>query len=337
MNAHMKQPTGSAWATPKAMPEGLDEDLLNRWKSATSQVAHHASENGWSKSEVSRRANIAMGTFSGWYDGTYKGRYDTTTEKMENWLTLVTEAVEAMSALPVDPGFIQTRVARELYEAFTYAQVLPTMAVVILKSGLGKTLAAETFTATRPHVFHVTLSPSSRSTHTLKTEIGQQLGIDTRNYAALKAAIINALSRDGFSALLIVDEAQNLDEDGINELRHFHDLAKCGLVLLGNDESTTPYATRDVKHSSPQVSRRIGRRLTVMKPYSEDVKALLDAWGIDEPKVRSVGTKIAQKPGALGTLTETIKAASMIAAGMGRSVTAEDLRAAYQHRGGELI
>ncbi|WP_224825624.1 AAA family ATPase [Cognatishimia sp. MH4019] len=339
MNAQTKTETGivTGWSPSKQVPEIESDDLKSRWKSATAKVAQLASENDWTKSEVARRADMAIGTFSGWYDGTYNGRYDNTTQRVENFLTSFQEASEAASALPVEPGFVQTRVARELFETFTYAQALPTIAIATLLAGLGKTSAAEAFQASRPHVFHIVLSPSSASIHTMKSEIGAQLGIDTRNSATLKGAIVEALKRDGFSALLIVDEAQYLNEDGVNELRHFRDMARCGLVLLGNNESTTPYASRDVKHASPQVTRRIGYRISVMKPYPEDIDQLLDAWQITDEDVRRVGTAIATRPGALGALSETIKAASMIARGMGRALKADDMRAAYQLRGGGAV
>ena len=335
VNAQVKPETPTTgWAAPKQVPKIDDGTLLARWTSATQRISHHAAERGWGKSEAARRAAIAIGTFSSWYDGTYSGRYDTTTQRVENFLTALLDASETASALPTEPGFVQTRVARELFETFTYAQALPTMAIATLVAGLGKSCAAEAFKASRPHVFHVTLSPSSRSPHSLKVEIGREIGIDTGNSCTLKGAIVEALRRDGFSALLIVDEAQYLGEAGINELRHFRDMARCGLVLLGNDEASTPYATRDVKHASPQVTRRIGYRLNVMKPYPCDIVSLLDAWQLTDPGLREVGAAVAARPGAFGALAETIKAASMIARGMGRALSADDLRAAYHRRGG---
>lgn len=340
MNAHVKQDTSStgAWATPKQSPEtGGNTELLKRWRAATEKVAIFAAQNGWNKSEVARRADIAVGTFSGWYDGTYKGRYDTTTTKIENFLTSTQAAADAAMALPVEPAFIQSRCARELFETFTYAQMMPTIAIATLVSGLGKTRAAEAYRSTRPHVFIVTLSPSSRSPHVMKQEIGEALGLDTRNGVTLKASIKNALKRDGFSALMIMDEAQNLSEDSINELRYFRDEAKCGLVLLGNDEATTPYASRDIKHASGQVVSRVGYRMNVMRPYPEDVQAFLDAWQLDDPKVREMARKVTLKPGGFRTLSETLKLAAMIARGAGRALTPEDIKAAYERRGGGIV
>lgn len=320
-----------AWSRADVKSPEMEPALLARWHDACDKIAHYAREFGWSKSEVARRAGIATGTFSQWYSGSYQGRYDTTTQKVENFLASVEEGMELDANLLVEPEFFETRLSRELFAAFVYAQKLPTIAIATVVAGMGKTMAAERFQSTRPHVFHITLSPSSSSPYLLKMEIAEQLGIQTRDAAMLKSAITNALHRDGHSALMILDEAQNLTEEGINELRYFRDMANCGLVLLGNDEVSTPYASSDTRNSSPQVARRIGVRMSVLKPYAEDIAAFIDAWGLEGDDLRETATKIASRAGALGALGETIKAASIIAGG--KSLTADDLRCAYQLRG----
>lgn len=323
----------TGWDAPRAIPENVDVAVKQRWIEATSALRQVAEAEGWSKSEAARRADIPLGTLSAWYDGTYKGRFDTTTARIENFLSSRAAAVELTRGLPMAPGFLQTRIARELFTAFTYAQMVPTMAVVTIASGLGKSMAASTFAATRPHVVHVTLSPSSASPHTMKQEIAQEMGIECRDGAKIKRVITEALKRVGHHALLIVDEAQNLSEDSINELRHFRDVAQCGLVLLGNDEGKTPYAARDPRHASPQVARRVGHRLNVLRPYKEDIDLVVAAWGLADPTAIELARKIAGMPGAFGTLSETVLTAGMIAAGHDRDITAADLRAAWENRG----
>ncbi len=333
MNVAVKQEAvaNGIWGPPKNEPKIDDLLLLDRWRAATVELQHVAGEKSWSKSEVARRADVAGGTLSGWYDGTYGGRYDTTTRKMENFLASLKESAKATAALPVDPGFVQTRLARELYDRFTYAQALSTMAAVRVKAGLGKTIAAETFAASRPHVFHITLSPSSRSPYKLKREIGECLGLNTQNYQTLKTDIVRALKREGYSALLIVDEAQNLDADCINEMRYFLDVAKCGIVLLGNNQGTIPYK------DGGQLERRVGRPMVRRAPYDEDIDTLLSAWGIDDAEAREIASRIARKNGHYGTLTETIKMASIIAGGENRPITAKDLKAGFQLRSTESL
>ena len=338
MNIQAKQePAAAGWELPRNQPQYLDNDILGRWSMATDEVRRIAAENGWSKSEVARRADIAVGTFSSWYDGTYKGRFDTTTQRIENFIDQLRDAAAVGMQMPLAPGFMQLRVARELATAMTYAQMLPTIAVVTCASGLGKSMAATAYRNSRPHVTHVTLSPSSASPHVLKQEIAQALGIDCRDGGKLKGVITEALRRDGYHALLIIDEAQNLTEEGINELRHFRDQALCGLVLLGNEEGRTPYAARDPRHASAQVARRVGHRLSIMKPYPEDIEQFVDAWQLSDPEVRELAAKIAGMPGAFGTLSETILAAGMIAAGHDRAITTADLRAAWENRGAGVI
>ena len=335
MNAHVSPEAQAegAWSPPRQAPPTESPALLERWRAATQEALRVAAKHGWSKSEFARRADIPGGTFSGWFDGTYKGRYDTTTQRVENFLASCGEAAEAAASLPAEPGFVKTRTARELFEALTYAQHLPTVAVATVVSGCGKTTAAQAYARTRPHVFVVTLSPSSKRPHILLGEVAEQIGIETGNSSKLKGVLVRALRREGFSALLIIDEAQYLTEECINELRYLHDAARCGLVLLGNDEVTTPYATRDARHHSPQVARRVGHRLSILRPHAEDIDAYVDAWGLDEPELRAIAKVIAAKPGALGALAETIKAGSMIARGAGRGLTAADLKAAYVRRG----
>lgn len=336
MNVQAKtEPAG--WELPRSQPQVDDADILGRWATATDEVRRIAAESGWSKSEVARRADVAVGTFSSWYDGTYKGRYDTTTQRIENFIGQLRDAAAVSMQMPQAPGFLQTRVARELTTAMTYAQMLPTIAVITCASGLGKSMAARAYRNSRPHVTHVTLSPSSASPHVLKQEIAQELGIDCKDGGKLKRVITDALRRDGYHALLIIDEAQNLTEDGINELRHFRDNASCGLVLLGNEEGRTPYATRDPRHASAQVARRVGHRLSIMKPYPDDVTQFVDAWQLADPEVRELAAKIARMPGAFGTLSETILTAGMIAAGHDRPITTADLRAAWENRGAGVL
>lgn len=320
------------WDQPKGEPV-VDPALLERWRAATAAARDVAAVEGWTKSEVARRADMPLGTFSAWYDGTYAGRYDRTTQRIENFLESRRAALEVSRGMPVDPGFLQTRIGRELFTAFTYAQMIPTMAVVTVASGLGKSLAARTFAATRPHVVHVTLSPSSSAVYTMKTEIATAMGLEIRDGAKLKAGIAGGLRRTGHHSLLIVDEAQNLDERAINELRYFRDIAECGLVLLGNEEGKTPYAGRDPRHSSAQVARRIGHRMNVLKPYPEDIETIVDAWSLGDADAADMARKVARMPGAYGTLKETVLIAGMIAAGHDRAITAADLKAAWENRG----
>lgn len=327
--------SGQAWEASRNIPDIPDMSLLVRWETATKTIKELAEENGWSKSEVSRRSEIAIGTFSQWYDGTYKGRWDTTTAKVERYIQSVENSKAVVSGLPELPEFLETPTSKQLFTAFTYAQMLPTMSVVTVGSGMGKSHAAREYKRKNPHVFHVEMSPSaSKSEHMMMLKISESMNISIPNANKVEGAILKTVQKNGINALLIIDEAQNLSDPLINQLRHFQDVAECGLVLLGNDEATTPYAGSKLgAGQSPQIFRRIGHRMLKLAPCKGDIDIFVNAWGIKDPKAKQLAARIAMKPGALGTLRQTIFLASMIARGYGREITRDDMVAAWNNRG----
>lgn len=137
----------------------------------------------------------------------------------------------------------------------------------------------------------------------------------------LRRVITDALRQPGYHALLILmKSATELTGPASTS---------CGIsVTMLNAVSScwatkgkTPYAARDPRHASAQVARRVGHRLSIMKPYAEDVDQIVDAQGLTDPEVRALAVKIAHMPGAFGVLAETIMIAGMIAAGHDRPIT----------------
>ncbi len=63
--------------------------------------------------------------------------------------------------------------------------------------------------------------------------------------------------------------------------------------------------------------------------------AFVAAWNIDDSEIIKLARAIGRKPGALGQITESLRLASILAAGAGRALTAADLREAWVNRGGE--
>lgn len=340
MNVQLAQePQTNAWSLPRNTPDISDAGLMERWEKTTTSIRELAQKNQWSKSEIGRQADVATGTFSQWYDGKYNGRYDNVTAKLENFLASQMQSHSAVSAIPKVPGYIETPTARELRTAFMFAQAMPTIAVVTVGSGMGKSFAASEYKSKNPHVLHVELSPdATTSIHKMMLKIAEVMNLNIGSSSKVEAGILKALQKNGSNMLLIIDEAQNLNDELINQLRHFRDIAECGIVLLGNDETTTPYAgTKIVAGASPQIFRRIGHRFTRLKPTAEDIAMYVDAWGIKDKGARELAAKIAHKNGTLGTLKETIFAAAMIARGNDRAITAEDMKAAWDNRGAGFL
>jgi len=65
------------------------------------------------------------------------------------------------------------------------------------------------------------------------------------------------------------------------------------------------------------------------------VDALIDAWRMKDRKCIEVCREIASKPGGLRSLTKTLRLGTVFAAGAGRSLCCDDIRAAWRDLGGD--
>ena len=322
------------WEAPKGRPE-VDEDKLAAWIEATSGLRAVAERDGLSKSEVARRSGVPMGTLSPWYDGTYAGDYAAQTERVQRWLRAVEEGRAKMVGIAQPPGFLDTPTSREVIDTLLYAQMMPEMVVIVLGSGMGKTTTADHYEKSRPNTFKVTMRPTTGGTYSMLQELGLALDVTERNPARLDRAIGLKLKRNGRHTLLMVDEAQNLADNAVNQLRYFLDEYGCGIALLGNEEVYSRFGKSEPRDGYGQIHRRIGKRVRRLQPLRGDIEAILDGWSIADPAQRRLLSVIGKKPGALGQIEKTIRLAMMIAVGAGRPVSVDDIRSAWINRGGD--
>ncbi|PHR20412.1 MAG: DNA transposition protein [Hoeflea sp.] len=331
-------PTQSGWSLPAGQPDisgnrpGRSEADLKLWTILVPQVARIGELNGWNKSDVASRIGMAEGTFHGWFSGKYDGRLDNQNEKVERWLASVEEMAGLAATVPVSPGFIHTRTAHEITQTLVFAQMMPDLVTITAAAGTGKTCACRQFAVSRPNVFMVTMSPHTKTVHGMLVELATALSITQHNPAKLVRAVGKRLLNNGGGSLLIVDEAQNLVDSAVDQLRHFVDIYSCGVALVGNEEIYSRFARTTDGPSYAQIRRRIGKRVRLAKPRAEDINALLDAWAVTDPETRKVLTGIGMKDGALGQIDKTLKLATMTAKGAGKQLNAAMIRAAWSNR-----
>ncbi|MCK9551596.1 AAA family ATPase [Aquamicrobium sp.] len=338
----LKAATG--WERPI---NGPDVSLANRttadidsWWLLIDQVIEIATQQGWTKTDVARRINMPSGTFSQWFSGTYTGRLDNQNKIVQQWLDGIGETVGLVASIPPSPAFLATVAAKEVFETLHWAQVASDMVIITLEAGMGKTTACRHFAATRPHVYMVTMSPHTKTVHGMLTDLAQELDVMVHNPARLTRAIGRKLERSGDGTLLIVDEAQNLNDDAVNQLRHFVDIHRCGVALVGNTEIYGRFARggndRPDGPSYAQIKRRIGKRLLRNKPSLDDLRMFISAWGVSDPDAVKFLIGVGNKGGALGQVDKTIKLASMIAGGLGETIALKHLQAAWKNRDVEM-
>jgi len=337
--SHIKSTT-PVWERPLVGP---DASLANRtkadideWWGLLDRVIELGTTQGWTKAEVARRIGMADGTFSQWFSGKYTGRLDSTNRQVSQWLDAIEETAGLTASIPTSPPFLQTVAAKEVIETLHWAQITGDMVIITLEAGMGKTEACSQFLKTRPHVFMVTMSPQTKTVHGMLVDLATELDVMVHNPAKLTRAIGKRLERSGGGTLLIVDEAQNLTDDAVNQLRHFVDINRCGVALVGNTEIYARFkGGRDDKRDGPsyaQIKRRIGKRLLRKKPLIEDLRLFISAWGVSDPDAVQFLIGVGSKGGALGQIDKTMKLAMMSAAGSNEPVSLKHIQAAWKNR-----
>lgn len=315
----------------KTTGQGRSEGDLAQRRKLAAQMAAIAEEQGWTKSEAARRCGMPDGTFSQWWSGKYSGRLDTTNKKVEQFLSSWSDMRAKAESLPEPPGFIRTSISDQITDMLMSAQVLHGLVMVSVEAGLGKTMTARQYQATRPNVFLATMSPYANKPYGMMQEVARATGVQETNPAKLVTGIGRRLAVSGQS-LLIVDEAQNLSDEAINQLRHFSDEYQCGVALLGNTETYSRFSGWKDGPKYAQLRSRIFKRMRKDQASIADLRIFIAAHGITDKGQVEFLTGVGKKGGAMRQVSFTVMLAKMTAMGAGRELTLEDLKAANHNR-----
>mgnify|MGYP000544120734 CR=1 FL=1 len=268
---------------------------------------------GLSLADIAKAAGIPYGTFTPFMTGKYAGNNEALAGRVKRWLDSRISQRRHQSALPKAPGFIATPTAVLFMTSLEHAQAAPDIAVISGGAGVGKTSAICEYRRTAPNVWVITARPSLCTVQPVLEELLAVLAITERAPSRRTASIIRRV--EGTGGLIVVDEAQHLRTEALEELRSIHDASGVGIALVGNE---SVYSKLDGNGRSPefaQLFRRIGLRTRRKQAATQDIAALADAWGVAGAAERRLLHTIAKKPGALGGLTKVMRLAHMLALG----------------------
>lgn len=335
--------TTTPWDAPSPSEEFLAKHSpadIDTWRLVVARVSEIAQAHGWTKADVARRSGVPDGTLSQVLAGKYIGVLANQIGLLSRWLDSVEESAALAAGIPVSPEFNpRWRVAQEVMETLTWAQLCPDLVMITLAAGMGKTAACRHFVRSRPHAYLATMSEHTRTVHGMLTELAAQLDVQQNNPARLGRAIGARITRAGAGTLLIVDEAQHLNDEALNQLRHFVDVYECGIAIVGNSEVYSRFSKNRDKPgpSYAQLKSRVGKRLQRAAPYVTDIRAYIGAWGVTTPDCVKFLTGIGMKEGAFRQIEKTMKLATMIAAGAEEPLGLKHLQGAWKNRDVEDI
>ncbi len=266
--------------------------------------------------------------------GTYEG----------SWPKIVT-AIRAYRKLTEQRGSIQRNEFAEndltklIFAALNYASANNSITVIEGESRMGKTLGAKEWAARNNHGLSVFVTaPVVGGISALVRKIAERVGVNrNRGVNDVADAVYRAFDRN---RILIVDEAHRLlpnDQRVVNPqkiefLRDLHDQTGCALALLVTKRFTN--ALRKGAYQYEQLVGRIGMPVR-LKPVIKRA----DLLPIVKQFVKTPGApfldemeRIANSPGRLGIMVETLKVASRIAHKAGADLEEAHVRKAIALR-----
>ncbi len=293
------------------------------------KIKNHLKDMEYSQNHLSQKIGIAPAALSSYLNGNYKGNNQALESKLEDYFKrFETAQKEFVTA----PDFVETLTSNQIFRALDFAQIGQCINVIYGASGVGKTRSITEYAKQNSNVFIVTASPSRATLSEILYELALEIGInDAPKRSGANARLIRKKLKN-MSALVIIDEADHLPYNALEELRIIQEETGVGMVLVGNDKVYN--RLRGASHQSHEFARlwsRIAKRLRLQSSKKADVLAIAAAWGLDEDKeCLTLMREVAQKGGGLRSITQALKLAAMAIKGKGGVINAELLTAAVK-------
>ena len=313
---------------------------LNNWKNldeeTTEQLAwfhQHALETGMSQKDCSQALNYSWTTVWRVLKGEYEGSLEKVVQNIVSYRAIVNERAAIRNA-----DFRETRITKLVTGGLSYALANNSITSITGESRMGKTVSAKWWRDQNNHGRTVFVTaPAYGGAKSLLKEIAFCLGIN-RNLSVpnMHDAILRAFNQN---RMLIVDEAHRMLPNDYRSnpvlleiLRDIHDRTGCGLGILATERFSTAIAKSVYQYE--QVLGRIGMPVRLPREFVwADVAPIVAQYLKSPPKdLCEELLKIANTPGRLGIVCETLKFASRIASKTKAELNADTVRKAIATR-----
>ncbi|MGR6833619.1 AAA family ATPase [Aliivibrio wodanis] len=278
-------------------------------------------------SQLAKEVGVSPATISQILNGSYKADPAKNIDKLSSWLLLREQKANGPI---INPGFVMTTTAQQIINDISFAHAVADDGIVVIygSPGVGKSQAIKHYQNNNNNVWVIFACPSLSSLTAFLYEFALELGIPTpaKRKDELSRQITRRIRQS--EGILIVDEAQHLGYETLEELRIIQEKVTLPMVLSGNKRTYAKMTGGARSEDFAQLFSRVAKRRGIHKTKEADVKAIADAWGITQQPERKMMIDISERPGGLRLLSKTLKLAAMFA--NGSAITEKTLRAAFQ-------
>lgn len=296
----------------------------------------HQEESGLSWQRLADLSGIAAGTLTLWKADNYSGNNELVAARVRRFLDGEATRSALRSGQVADPGFVETPTAKALIRMLQFAH-LGDMVAIACAPGVGKTMAAAHYRAEQAANVHVAaMAPSTAGVQPMQMRLLAAMGIDDMKGSPqqLSAAILKQVA--GRQALIILDEAQELSDKALDEIRSWHDACGVGVVLMGDERVVARLGGRR-RQELARLNSRIAMRHVQSHARADDAELIARAWGVvNEDQVKFL-KRLAKKPGGLRGIVKIIRLGALHGAAEGRALELPDLEAAWTQLNTDVV
>src|SRR5581483_8938770 len=323
---------------------------LDNWKTLPEHVVaeltwfhQHLLDNSLAWNEAAEALGYDRSTVFRVLKGTYEGNWNKVAAAIVSYRKLS----ERRGSIQKNE-FVENSISRLIFAALDYALANNSITLIIGESRSGKTIGARMWGQLNNHgrAVYVT-APVIGGTKALARKISQRIGVNrNQNLPMLIESIYRAFNKN---RILIVDEAHRLlpndtrvvNPANIELLRDIHDETGCALALISTKR--LPNGLERGAYQYEQLIGRIGMPVLVKpKIKRADIVPIIQQF-VKRPTAELIDEmeKIANSPGRLGIMVETLKVASRIASKSKQTLDESHVRKAIairaQMSGGERL
>lgn len=286
-----------------------------------------------SQADIARESGLSGSAISQWLKDQYPGDSKAVEAKLVQWLESRNAKAASGNFLPEAPAWIETPTALRVLSNLRHAQLMGDISIAYGGAGLGKTTAIERYQATCPNVWVATMTPAHKNVSTCLEQIGAAMDLKPEGGAArMFGAICKRIAKT--NGLIVIDEAQHLCVEALDQVRAINDATRIGIALVGNEQvyARMSAGQRQAAYLD-RLHSRVGKRTGLRKVSLGDVDALIGWWGVNDDSCRAELHAIAQRPGALRIVTKVLRMAAMYAATQTESLCCKHITAAWRELG----
>jgi DNA transposition AAA+ family ATPase len=295
---------------------------LDNWKGLSPEVQNellwfhqHCLDEGLGQKEACEAVGYDWTTVYRVLKGIYDGAYDNFIKRVRSYRRLA----EQRARIQLNE-FVETPISKIIWTGLNYAHANSTITVIEAESRMGKTTCAKAWAVRNNHGRSIfATAPVVGGVSALIRILGSTSGIDkNRQVNDIVRGLYKALNKN---RIIIIDEAHRLlpnDTRVINPqkvelLRDLHDRTGCAIAFLVT--ARWVHHLKKGAYQYEQLVGRIGMPIRIRPKIGRDEVLPIIRQYIKAPPNSLVERllTIANEPGRLGIMVETLKVASIIA------------------------